>query len=150
QKATATALYFVPSVALAVLLTAEYLVAGAPWGGTVPMKVLAIGVWSGGTWLVRPARVARHMVTPRPPAAPAVPAPVASDNVPPAARWWSERVAVKGGPAVATVLEGIEQTGERSMTAIIRACEYSKPVPDISIKHLSALLDIPEDQISIK
>jgi hypothetical protein len=150
QKATATTLYAVPGVALAVLLAAEYAVAGASWGGRVPMELLAIGVWAGGTWLARPARVARHMVTPRPPAAPAPVVVAPADHVHPAARWWADRVAVKSGPAVGTVLEGIEQTGERSMTAIVRAAEYGKPVPDISVRHLSALLDLPEDQIAIK
>jgi hypothetical protein len=150
QKATATVLYTVPGAGLAALLGAEYLVDGLAWGGTVPMEVLAVAVWAGGTWLARPARVARRMLTPRPPAAPATTvAPAAADDRHPAARWWDDRVAAGGGPAVGTVLEAIELTGERSMTAIIRAAENGKPVPDISIRHLSALLDLPEEQISV-
>lgn len=148
QKAAATVLHMVPGAGLAALLTAEWAVAGTHFGGRAPMELLAIAVWAGGTWLVRPARVARRMVTPRPPAAPtAVVVPVEHGH--PAANWWAERVAVKGGPATGTVLEGIELTGERSMTAIIRAEVGGTPVPDISIRHLSALLDLPEDQIAI-
>lgn len=149
QKAAATALFTVPGLSLAALLTAEYFVAGTHWPGRPPLEFLAIATWVGGTWLVRPARVARRMVTPRPPAAPTTQV-VPVEHGHPAARWWSERVAVKGGPAVGTVLEGIELTGARAMTAIIRAAEHGKPVPDISIRHLSALLDLPEDQIAIK
>jgi hypothetical protein len=150
QKATATALHAMPGISLTALLGAEYVVAGVAWGGRVPMEVLAVAVWAGGTWLARPARVARRMVTPRPPAAPAAVAPVPpASHAHPAGRWWDERVAVKGGPAAGTVLEGIELTGERSMTAIIRAAVDGRPVPDISIRHLSALLDLPEDQIAI-
>jgi hypothetical protein len=35
------------------------------------------------------------------------------------------------------------------MTAIIRATTPGKPVPAISVRHLSALMDIPEDDIAI-
>jgi hypothetical protein len=150
QKATATVLYTVPGLSLAALVGGEAAVAGVSWGGTVPMEVLAVAVWAGGTWLARPARVARRMVTPRPPAAPsAAVMHTPAEYSHPAAQWWDERVAVKGGPAGGTVLEAIELTGERSMTAIIRAAEHGKPVPDISIRHLSALLDLPEEQIAI-
>jgi len=130
------------------LVAAEYLVAGAHFGGKAPAEFAAIALWTGGTLLARPARVARRMVTPRPPAAPATVAPVVQYGHP-AANWWAERVAAAGGPASGTVLEGIELTGERSMTAVIAAAEHGKPVPDISIRHLSALLDLPEDQITI-
>lgn len=148
QKAAATVLYMVPGLSLTALLGAECLVAGTDWPGRPPLEFAAIAVWAGGTLLARPARVARRMVTPRPPAAPTtVVAPVEHGH--PAANWWAERVAVKGGPAVGTVLEGIELTGERSMTAIIAAAQNGTPVPDISIRHLSALLDLPEDQITI-
>jgi hypothetical protein len=149
QKAAATVLHTVPGVSLAVLLTAERAVAGVHWPAKAPMELLAIAVWAGGTWLVRPARVARRMVTPRPPAAPTAPAPMPAAYGHPAARWWGEHVAAKGGPAVGTLLEGIELTGKQSMTAIIRAEQHGQPVPDISIRHLSALLDLPEDQIAI-
>lgn len=148
QKATATALYCIPGVSLTVLLAGEYAVARTNLPVPAPIEFLAIAVWAGWTFLARPARYARHMVTPRPPAAPASRvAPVEHKH--PAAYWWDEHAAVKKGPAAATVLEGIEMTGGGSMTAIIRAAEHGKPVPDISIKHLSALLDVPEDEIAI-
>ncbi|GAA4155073.1 hypothetical protein [Actinomadura keratinilytica] len=150
QKATATVLYAVPGVTLSALLIGERIAAEAVWwGGTRPLQILAVAVWAAGTWLLRPARVARRMATAPPPPAPEV-VPAAHIDAHPAARWWAERAAREGGPAAGTVLEGIERTGERGMTAIIRATTDGEPVPEISIRRLSALMDIPEDEISIK
>jgi hypothetical protein len=67
----------------------------------------------------------------------------------PAARWWAEKVAVDGGPAAATVLEDVERTGPESLTAIIRSAVPGVPVPDISVRHLSALMDVPEELIAV-
>ncbi|MGP4030219.1 hypothetical protein [Actinomadura sp. 3N407] len=148
QKATATVLYAAPGVSLAVLLIAERIAAGAAWGGTVPMQVLALTVWAAGTWLLRPARVARRMASPPPPPATVVQVDHVA-HAHPAARWWAERVAADGGPAAGTALEAIELSGDTAMTAIIAATTPGDPVPEISIRRLSALLDTPEDQISI-
>lgn len=146
QKATATALYAAPGVGLGVLLIAERITAGAAWSGTLAMQLLAAAAWTAGVWLLRPGRVARRMATPPPPR-PAAPAGTVPADDHPAAVWWAEHVA--GGVAPGTVLEGIERTGERAMRAIIRATTPGQPVPDISIRRLSALLDIPEDDITI-
>lgn len=148
QKATATVLYTVPGGSLSALMVGEQVANASEWGGTLPLQLLAVAVWTAGTWLLRPARVARRMATaPPPPAPPAV--PVEYIDTHPAARWWAEHAAREGGPAPGTVLEGIERTGERGMRAIIRATAPGEPVPDISIRRLSALMDIPEDQIAI-
>src|SRR5262249_15351800 len=85
QKATATVLYFVPGVALAVLLAAERMAAGVSWGGTVPMELLAGAGWAGGTWLGRPAPGPRPLGPPPPPPAGAARAPAAPPTPPPAA-----------------------------------------------------------------
>ncbi|MFI6503702.1 hypothetical protein [Nonomuraea typhae] len=146
QKATASVLYLIPGVSLAALLIAERMVAGIHWA-----EALALAVWTAGTWVVRPAEAARRMLTPsRPPAPPAdmTPVPVvACDH--PAARWWAQHVAVEGGAAPGTLLDEVTRTGEHSMRAVIRAGIPGQPVPDISIKRLSALMDVPEEKIDI-
>ncbi|MFF5265306.1 hypothetical protein ACFY4C_41030 [Actinomadura viridis] len=149
QKATASVLYAAPGVSLGVLLIGERIAAQAAWGGTLAMQVLAVAAWAAGTWLARPARAARRMATPPPPPAETVQAVEQLHDGHPAARWWAERVSASGSVAPATALEGIERTGESAMTAIIRATTPGEPVPDISIRRLSALMDVPEDDITI-
>lgn len=144
QRATASMLYLTPGTSLAALLIAEQMVAGTHWG-----EALALTVWSAGTWVLRPARVARRMLCPPIPAS-VVPVPVTEvvDHHP-AARWWTAMAAVDGGVAPSTALEAIEATGERSMRAVIRSTVPGEPVPDISIRRLSALMDVPEEEIAI-
>ena len=146
HKATTAVLYAVPGVSLAGVLLAERIVSGIHWG-----EVLAVAIWSAGVWLLRPARAARRMLVPDlPPVLPADPA-VAQDvaGTHPAAKWWAEKVAIEGGAAPATVLEAVERTGPESLTAVIRSAAPGVPVPDISIRHLSALMDVPEDLIDV-
>lgn len=146
QRTTATVLYLVPGVSLAALLVTERIVPGIN-----PLEALALAVWTVGTWVARPARVARLMVSPPLPPPPAVgPPPVAEvvcDH--PAAHWWATTVAIKDGAAPGTLLEDVEQTGETSIRAVIRSAAPGKPVPDVSVKALSALMDVPEDDIDI-
>ncbi|MFF3443669.1 hypothetical protein [Streptosporangium sp. NPDC002721] len=144
QRATATVLYLAPGASLATLLLAEQIVPGIHWS-----EALALTAWSAGTWVMRPARVARRMLCPPVPAE-VVPVSVAEEvDGHPAARWWSARVAVEGGAAPDTLLEDIERTGERSMRAVIRSVIPGEPVPDVSVKRLSALMDIPEEDIKV-
>lgn len=149
QKATATALYVMPGVALGALMAAT------AWGGALLLGVAGLAVWTAGTWLLRPARVARRMACPPPPPAPAPGDQGALDGAldvvdgHPAARWWARYVGAEGGAAAGTVLEDVQRTGDAAMTAIIRATRPGEPVPDISVRRLSALLDWPEDQITI-
>jgi hypothetical protein len=150
QKETASVLYAVPGAALAALLLGEGLAAHAG-GGARLAEVAAIVVWTGGTFVLRPARHARHMVSARPPKRATAmvhlaPTPAAAH---PACTWWGEHAAAPGGSAEDTVLEEVVRTGEYGMTATIRAIRPGKAVPDISIKDLSALMDVPEDDITI-
>ena len=148
QRATASVLYLMPGTGLIALLIAERVVAGIHWG-----EALALVVWTVGTWVLRPARVARRMMSP-------APAPPCVDLAPmdeedeavadhPAARWWAVNVAAEGGAGVGTVLEDVERTGPSAMRAVIRSAAPGEPVPDIPVRRLSALMDIPEDLISI-
>lgn len=147
QVQTARALYAAPGAALFVVLSAELMVSGFHWG-----EAVAVAVWSAGTWWLRPARAARHMLVPPLPASTPA-AEVEAVHSPlydhPAAQWWAEEIAVEGGPAPDTALEGIEQTGQRAMRAIIRSTIPGQPVPDISKRRLSALMDIPEADIEV-
>jgi hypothetical protein len=148
QKATAVVLYVTPGVSLTGVLVAEQMVTGLHWG-----EALAVGLWSAGTFFLRPSLAARHMlVPPLPPLPPeggdlVVPEQPVYDH--PAAQWWAEQVAVEKGTAPHTVLEDIERTGENAMRAIIRSAVPGQPVPEISVRHLSALMDVPQDLISI-
>ncbi|MFH9426413.1 hypothetical protein [Streptomyces sp. NPDC017529] len=147
QTRTAQVLYAAPGVSLAVVLAAEAIVPGFHWS-----EALAVGLWSAGTWWLRPARAARHMlVPPLPPATSAQDLVVSEQpaDVHPAAQWWAERVAIEGGAAPGTLLEDIERTGERAMKAVIRAAAPGQPVPEISTRRLSALMDVPEGEIEV-
>ncbi|MFI6498708.1 hypothetical protein [Nonomuraea typhae] len=146
QKVVASVLYAGPGVSLAALLIAEQMLPGIH-----PAEAGALAAWTAGTWVLRPAGVARTMLTrPRPAAAPVEPATVAQvvcDH--PAARWWAQHAAGDGGAAPDTVLDDVQRTGERSIRAVIRATVAGQPVPDIPIRRLSALMDVPEDEIAI-
>jgi hypothetical protein len=146
QRATATALYLMPGTGLAALLVAEQMVPGIH-----PAEALALLTWTTATVALRPARLGRHLLSPPSSRALAVvegvePQPGCGH---PAARWWARNVAVKGGPGPATALDEVQRTGETAMRAIIRSTIPGKPVPDISVKDLSALMDVPEEQITM-
>lgn len=145
QRAAATAMYLVPGASLAALLIGERIVPGIHWS-----EALALATWTVGTWVVRPARIARQLLSPPVvPSADVAPAEPEVVSGHPAARWWAQIAAVEGGTAPDTLLEDVERTGEKSMRAVIRSTIPGRPVPDISVKRLSALMDVPEDLISI-
>lgn len=149
-RATASAMYATPGAGLCALLGWEAIAGGPNW-----LSALGLLTWVTGTWAVRPAWAARHMLAgPPPPAAVPAPAPAAELEPPAAAvvdraaRWWAEHAAVEDGPAPGTVLRHVEQHGA-GIRAIIASARPGRPVPEINIAALSALLDIPEEQISI-
>ncbi|MEV0826380.1 hypothetical protein [Nonomuraea rubra] len=150
QKATASVLYLMPGTSLAALLVAQQFTPGIHPVAT-PVEAAALAVWTAGVWAVRPACIGRRLLCPPPSRALAV----VEDAVPevlcdhPVALWWAHNVAVKDGAGPATALETVERTGEQAMRAIIRSTVPGKPVPKISTEALSALMDMPEDQINI-
>ncbi|GAA2154320.1 hypothetical protein GCM10009760_53130 [Kitasatospora kazusensis] len=149
----ATALYLVSPVSAAALLVTERLVHGLHW-----WELALDAAWTVAVWKCRPARTAR-VITGRErsltveavqyaqqeQAAALVPA--GSNH--PMSLWWAQRVGVEGGAAPGTVLLDVEQTGPRSVTAIIAAAVPGTPVPTISITALSALLDWEEEEITV-
>ncbi|MFZ3475463.1 hypothetical protein ACODT4_41325 [Streptomyces sp. 2.9] len=147
QVKTARALYAAPGVGLFVVLAAELIVPGFHWG-----EGLAVAVWTAGTWWLRPARTARHMLVPPLPPMEKAGGLVVQEQLQhehPAAQWWAETIAVEDGAAPGTLLEDIERTGENAMRAVIRSGIPGEPVPDISVRRLSALTDVPEEDITI-
>jgi hypothetical protein len=148
QVKTASVLYTAPGVSLMAVLVAERIVPGLHWG-----EALAVALWSAGTFWLRPSRAARHMLVPP---LPPLPKPTGDLVVQeqtvgahPAAQWWAEHAAIEGGAAPGTLLEDIERTGENAMKAVIRSSVRGEPVPDISVRRLSALMDVPQDLITI-
>jgi len=148
QKGASIVMYLAPGASLTGVLIAERMVSGVHWG-----EALAVALWSAGTFWLRPARAARHMLVPPLPPLPKT----ASDLVVPeqavaahpAAQWWAERVAIEDGAAPGTLLEDIERTGENAMRAVIRSAIPGVPVPEISTRRLSALMDVPQDLITV-
>lgn len=143
QKATASVLYMLPGAGLATLLASQYVTPNMHPVAT-PVEAALLAVWTTATWVARPARVGRRMLCPPPPRLPAVAEPAQQEGTHPAARWWAHTGITEG-----TTLEEVERTGERAMRAVIRSTVPGKPVPDIPKKQLSALLDVPEDDISV-
>ncbi|MET8686321.1 hypothetical protein ABZV77_19105 [Streptomyces sp. NPDC004732] len=145
QARTTALLYTAPGASLTGLLLAEQLVPGIHWG-----EVLAVSLWSAGIWWLRPARTARHMLVPPPPTKQTSDLAVTDQpHSHPVARWWAENAATEEGAAPGTVLQDIEQTGEQAMRAVIHSITPGEPVPDISLKRLSALMDVPVELINI-
>jgi hypothetical protein len=148
QKGASIVMYLAPGVSLTGVLIAERVVSGVHWG-----EALAVALWSAGTFWLRPSRSARHMlVPPLPPLADPVRDLVVQEQevgAHPAAQWWAERAAIEDGAAPGTLLEDIERVGESSMKAVIRAAVPGTPVPEISTRRLSALMDVPQDLITI-
>ena len=152
QKTVATVMYLMPGVSLAGLLLGEHVIPGIS-----PVEAGGLLVWVVGTWVARPAETARRMLWPMLARGATVPstdlatvddeARVVSQE--PAAQWWAAKAAISDGVAPDTALDDIQWTGERAMRAIIRSTVAGKPVPTISVRDLSALTDIPEDEISI-
>lgn len=144
QKATASALYVAPGASLAALLLAERLVPGPHWG-----EALALTVWTVGIGLLRPAQLGRSMLSTPIPAPPQPAAKVEPAPGHPIARWWATSVAASGGIAPGTLLEDITQTSPHCLRAVIRSAVVGEPVPEISVRRLSALMDVPESEIVV-
>ncbi|MCZ4125012.1 hypothetical protein [Streptomyces sp. H39-S7] len=149
----AMALYLSSSVSLAALLTTQRIWSGLDWW----WDLLGAALWTAVVLKVRPARIAKVLAGREPSLTPAAvetsrellveAAPAGPQH--PAAAFWAQRVAIEGGAAPNTVLEQVEETGGRSMRAVIRSTLPGKPVPTINLLELSAALNWPEDELQI-
>ncbi|MGW0836525.1 hypothetical protein [Streptomyces prunicolor] len=150
----AMALYLSPSASMAVMLTTERVWSGLDWWWALLADVL----WTAAVLKVRPARMAKVLTGREPSLTPAAVehsrellADTATPAGPqhPAAKFWAERVAIENGAAPNTTLEQVEDTGGRSMRAVIRSTLPGRPVPKIDLLELSAALNWPEDELAI-
>ncbi|WP_130800106.1 hypothetical protein [Streptomyces otsuchiensis] len=154
----ATALYIAPALTHATIATTTHLVPGTHW-----WEITAAALWTGAVWWVRPARLARILVGREPSLVPAAieeedqeqqeqaaaACPIIPAGQHPVLTWWQQHAATDSGPATGTTLEDITQPAPGTLRATIRATTPGTPVPTISTTALSALMDIPEDDIRI-
>jgi hypothetical protein len=149
-RATASTLYAAPGVSLLAVLAAERIAAGLNlW------EVAAVALWTAGTWVLRPARLARRLLgqqaTPAPVHEQPAPPPTVVEQVVeekhPLARWWAENVATDIAPK--TRLADPERTSPTSMRGVITSTVQGEPVPPIDIDRLSARMDIQRDLINV-
>ncbi|MGW1520771.1 hypothetical protein [Streptomyces sp. NPDC002287] len=120
-------------------------------------------LWTAGVWWLRPARLAKHVAK--------WPAPIAEpqdteseDNAAgaqaevvaelpedPAGRWWALNAAKAGGVAEGTRVIGARPIEDgRRVAVALAAVERGEPVPDIKIKRLSALMNVPEELLAVE
>lgn len=155
------ALYLTPASALMAEAIAFPLVPGLHW-----WEITAAALWTALTWWLRPARLARDLIRPpeQDPAAQlvheiVVPAPAAPSAAPVVdttgplesrlASFWAAYAAAEDGPAPGTRLQPLAVAGPQEWSAHIVATHPGQPVPRIPVERLSALMDIPEDLITI-
>ncbi|MDW6061346.1 hypothetical protein SAZ11_29180 [Streptomyces sp. FXJ1.4098] len=148
-KPVAMMVYASPHAGMAGVLVAERLASGdvarLVEGG-------AVAAWTAGVWWIRPASLAKRIARARPAEdQPQETAPAVVDQVPtdPAARWWAENVAREDGIAPGTCVIATQRIDADRTAAVIAATTPGEPVPEISITRLSALMDRPEELISI-
>jgi len=164
-KTEAITVYAAPHAFCAAILVGERL---APDGAlSVLVQAGFVALWTGATWVIRPAEAARELVDEAidqeiaeanqgKDAEPAgeiaevvvVPEPVYAS---PQARWWAEEIAVEDGIAPNTVLLDYQQVSEKCVAAIIGSDQRGTPVtvPENFTARLSAYLDMPEEVIEI-
>lgn len=144
-RATAGTLYATPGVGLLVVLVAERIATGVRW-----WEIAAVAAWTAGTWIARPARLARRLLGQHTPLPRPVQTPIVVEQVEethPLARWWQENVARDIAPG--TRLVDPEVTSPTSMRAVITATTAGEPVPDIDLARLSARIDRDRDLIAV-
>ncbi|MEU8870282.1 hypothetical protein AB0D24_03805 [Streptomyces javensis] len=147
-RPVAMMVYASPHAGMAAILVAERVASG---GVARLVEAGAVTAWTAGVWWIRPASLAKRIAKPWPAneqiqeAAPAVVQELAD----PAARWWAENAAREGGIAPGTRLVATQRIDADRKAAVIAATTPGEPVPEISIMRLSALMDLPEELISI-
>lgn len=138
-----TALYAAPGALLLGEMVAFRMVGtGLQWP-----ELIAGAVWIGGTWWVRPARLAVLLAGSD--SAPAKTSAAIESG--PAGRltaFWAQHVACEDGAAPGTRLEKVHVAGPQDFRAEIVASR-GKAVPSIPLAALSALTDIPAALITI-
>ncbi|MFI5621493.1 hypothetical protein [Streptomyces sp. NPDC051567] len=152
-RATAIAVYTAPHTGCALLLAGGFFAPDSSLSVLVQIAVAA--AWTGATWWLRPGLTARALADEALAQELAVAADETAEEAPVVvyataqAQWWGEHVAVEDGVAAGTVLLDHRQVSDECLALVIGAAEHGRAVPKIAVADLSALLDIPEDLITI-
>ncbi|GAA2417922.1 hypothetical protein ACFPFX_04715 [Streptomyces mauvecolor] len=160
KKPITFTVYLAPHTVLVATLVTE-LAWGAPGGRVVEGGVAVL--WTAGVWWLRPAKLAKRVAK--------WPEPVVETDdteatnggagaevevaveIPddPDGRWWALNAARKGGVAEGTRVIGVRAIEDRRRVAVaLAAAEKGEPVPDIKIKRLSALMNVPEALLEVQ
>ncbi|MFI1177856.1 hypothetical protein [Streptomyces melanogenes] len=160
KKPIVCTIYLAPHTVLISTLVTE-LVWDATEGRLVQGGVAVL--WTAGVWWLRPGQLAKRVAKwPEPvaetdgaeggqegPGAEAeVAVPVPDD---PEGRWWALNAAKKDGVAEGTRVIGVRAIeGGRRVAVALAAIEKGEPVPDIKLRHLSALMNVPEELLEVQ
>ncbi|MFJ1601532.1 hypothetical protein [Streptomyces sp. NPDC088261] len=160
KKPIAFTIYLAPHTLLVSNLVTE-LVWDATEGRLVQGGVAAL--WTAGVWWLRPGQLAKRVAK--------WPEPVVESDgteddqdatgaeveiaveLPddPAGRWWALNAAKKDGVAEGTRVIAVRPIEDRRRVAVaLAAIEKGEPVPDIKIKRLSALMNVPEELLEMQ
>jgi hypothetical protein len=160
KKPIAFTIYLTPHTVLVSNLFTE-LVWDATEGRLVQGGVAVL--WTAGVWWLRPGKLAKRVAK--------WPEPVIESDdtegdqdgtgtdaevaiaIPddPAGRWWALNAAKKDGVAEGTRVIGVQAIEDRRRVAVaLAAIEKGEPVPDIKIKRLSALMNVPEELLEMQ
>ncbi|MCZ0204701.1 hypothetical protein OZK63_04645 [Streptomyces sp. UMAF16] len=160
KKPIVFTIYLAPHTLLVSNLVTE-LVWDATEGRLVQGGVAAL--WTAGVWWLRPGQLAKRVAKwPEPvvetdateddQGATGAEVEVAVDLPDdPAGRWWALNAAKKDGVAEGTRVIAVRAIEDRRRVAVaLAAIEKGEPVPDIKIKRLSALMNVPEQLLEIE
>lgn len=159
KKPIVCTIYLAPHTVLVSNLITE-LVWDAAEGRLVQGGVTVL--WTAGVWWLRPAKLAKRVAKGPEPAIETDDATEDSQDstgtevtivIPddPAGQWWALNAAKQGGVAEYTRVIGVRAIEDgRRVAVALTAIEKGEPVPDIKIKRLSALMNVPEELLEVQ
>jgi len=160
KKPIVFTIYLTPHTVLVSNLITE-LVWDATEGRLVQGGVAVL--WTAGVWWLRPGKLAKRVAKWPEPATETDDTEADQDGtgteaevaiaIPddPAGRWWALNAAKKDGVAEGTRVIGVQAIEDRRRVAIaLASSEKGEPVPDIKIKRLSALMNVPEELLEMQ
>ncbi|MEW2467888.1 hypothetical protein AB0919_23130 [Streptomyces sp. NPDC046994] len=162
KRPIATFIYLTPHGFLSSILIAE-LIATGPQARLIEGG--AVALWTAGVWWMRPAALGKRVAQrPAPPAlafdtddqavdAEASGEAAVAEKIPsdPAAAWWYLNAAKEGGVAPGTKIVAVRKIEEgRRVAAAIASKVHGEPVPNIELRRLSALMNVPVGLLAIE
>ncbi|MFI9311366.1 hypothetical protein [Streptomyces triculaminicus] len=160
KKPIVFTIYLTPHTVLVSNLVTE-LVWDATEGRLVQGGVAVL--WTAGVWWLRPGRLAKRVAKWPEPAVETDDTEADQDGTgaevevavefpdDPAGRWWALNAAKKDGVAEGTRVIGVRAIEDQRRVAVaLAAIEKGEPVPDIKIRRLSALMNVPEELLEVQ